>query len=66
MIRFLVVKTDTIGELHRQVNDWLVWYNVPEENVINITLIAPGVWMMVYRKDSPTSGTQPPDLDFKP
>jgi len=61
MIRFLVLKTDTIGELHEQVNDWIIWYNVPEEDVINITSIAPGVWMMVYRKDSPPSGIQPPE-----
>lgn len=53
MIRFLVMREDTVEELHRVVNDWLVWYSVPEENVINITLIAPGVWMMVYRKDTP-------------
>ena len=61
MIRFLVLKADVISELHMQVNDWITWYSVPEENIINITLIAPGVWMMVYRKDSPPSGTQPPE-----
>jgi len=61
MIRFLVVTKDTIEELSQVVNDWLVWYNVPEEDIINISLIAPGLWMMVYKKDSPPSGTQPPE-----
>jgi len=61
MIRLTVFRVDTVNELHREVNEWIRCWKVPEESIINITLIAPGLWMMVYRKDTPPSGAQPPE-----